>query len=153
MSSENKTVRIVVIAFSLAAVVLGLLVWQLFTGFDAGSKLFEALWVTAPSTTLHAGESTQLRVRKKKALFFLRDVARPDKTIYFTTSESMLVIEPDGRATCIGTHGEPEESVWASADNGPDHGHLSLNLLPGGPGPTLDFVADVPKPATIPDYF
>lgn len=44
--------------------------------------------------------------------------------------------------------------IWVSALNGRDWGHVSFDLLPAGPGPTLDFVAvDAPKPATIPEYF
>ena len=51
------------------------------------------------------GESARMSVRQKKSWFRTAELANPDKTVYSTTSESMLVIEPDGTATCVGTQG------------------------------------------------
>jgi hypothetical protein len=151
MSRRSKTTTIVP-----AVLVIGLtlLVWQGMTGFSATLNAFEGLSVSAPTTTLHVGESTQVTVHRKRGFFFHRTLQRPDTTTYFTVSESELVVEPDGQVTCVGTGGRTKDEIWISADNDRDTGHISLNLLPGGPGPMLDFVAaDVPKPAAIPDYF
>ena len=50
-------------------------------------------------------ESARMSVRQKKSWFRTAELANPDKTVYSTTSESMLVIESDGTATCVGTQG------------------------------------------------
>ena len=88
------------------------------------------------------GESARMSVRQKKSWFRTAELANPDKTVYSTTSESMLVIEPDGTATCVGTQGKPSETAWIGATNGNDHGHLAFDLQSVGPGPTLDIVTE-----------
>jgi hypothetical protein len=151
MTKRRKTTMIVA---AVLAIGLTLLFWQVMTGFSATLNTFEGLSVSAPTTTLHVGESTRLTVRRKRGLFFYRKLQRPDTTTYFTVSESELVVEPDGRVTCVGTKGRTKDEIWVSAENGRDTGHISFDLLLAGPGPTLDFVAaDISKPATIPDYF
>jgi hypothetical protein len=69
-----------------------------------------------------------------------RGLADPSQTRYATTSESALVVEPDGWVTCVGTYGRPRESAWVQASNGAAYGHLSFDLKPDGPGPTLELV-------------
>lgn len=137
-----------------AALSLGLvfLVWYL-TGCGAALGIFEALSVSAPTTTLHVGESTQLTVQRKSGLFSHQELEHPSATSYYTVSESELIVEPDGRVTCVGTGGRTEDRISVAAQNGRDVGHARFDLLPVGPGPSLDFVTDVPRPATIPDNF
>jgi len=79
----------------------------------------------------------RITVRKKKSWFRTTELENPNKTVYSTTSESMLVIEPDGTATCIGTQGKPSETAWIGAANGNHHGHLAFDLQSVGPGPSL----------------
>jgi len=150
----SKASKIITSAVAVLALGLALLVWQGMTGFGATLNLFEGLSVGASTTTLHVGESVQLTIRKKRALFFYRKLERPDTTTYSTVSESELVVEPDGRVTCVGTGGRTKDEIWVTAVNGRDWGHVSFDLLQAGPGPALDFIpAEVPKPVTIPDYF
>jgi len=109
--------------------------------------LGEDLKLTADSTSLGVGESVQVTVQKKRPWLRGAEPIDPSTTTYWTTSESMLVVEPDGWVTCVGTRGRPTESAWISATNGTSHGHLSFDLRPDGPGPTLDLIsttADVP---------
>lgn len=141
------------IVVAVLAIGVTFLVWQLMTGFSATLNILEDLSVSAPMGTLRVGESTRLTVQKKVGLFSRRKLQRADTTTYTTVSESELVVEPDGQVTCVGTHGLAKDEIWVSAASGRDHGHMSFDLLPAGPGPTLEFVADVPKPATIQDYF
>jgi hypothetical protein len=102
------------------------------------------LQVSAPRTTLGVGESVRLAVKAKGA------AAPPSLSgiRYWTASESSLVVEPDGRVTCVGTHGLPSESTRITAALGPSHGVLDFSLLPTGPGPKLELAADsgVPLP-------
>jgi len=100
----------------------------------------EQLTLTATTTSLGVGESVRVSVRRKVAWFWSGDLADPSQTRYATTSESALVVEPDGQATCVGTYGRPYESAWVSASNGAAYGHLSIDLRPDGPGPTLELV-------------
>jgi hypothetical protein len=88
------------------------------------------------------GESARISVRKKKSWFRTAELANPEKTVYSTTSESMLVIEPDGTATCVGTQGKISGTAWIGATNGKDHGHLAFDLQSVGPGTTLDIVTE-----------
>lgn len=148
------TPRQKIAAGSAAAVVLVVVtffVWQLMTGFSATVALFEPLSVSAPITALHAGESTQITVSKKRAFFFRRPLEHPEATTFFTVSESEAVVEPDGRVTCVGTGGRSSDIIWVSADNGHKTGHISFTLLPSGPGPALEFVAQDAMPKRLPD--
>jgi len=100
----------------------------------------EDLSVKAASTSLGVGESVRVTVRRKASWFRTAELRDPSRTVYATTSESALVIEPDGWVTCIGTYGRPQESAWVVATNGASHGHLNFDLSPQGPGPTLELV-------------
>src|SRR5262245_20713164 len=95
----------------------------------------EDLSVKAVSTLLGVGESVRVTVWRKASWFRTAALRDPSRTVYATTSESALVIEPDGWVTCIGTYGQPQESAWVVAMNGASHGHLSFDLSPQGPGP------------------
>ena len=57
----------------------------------------------------------------------------------------MLMVEPDGTATCVGTHGKSSESAWILATNGNDHGHIAFDLQPFGPGPALEIVTEAAR--------
>jgi hypothetical protein len=103
--------------------------------------LWEDLQVRAPKSTLRIGESVQLSVERKLG-WFRANIVEPSRVSYFTTSESTLVVESDGRATCVGTHGRPLESAWITVSSGKRVGRLTLELLPDGPGPTLEVVAE-----------
>ncbi len=103
----------------------------------------DTLQVTAPKTTLRVGETVQLKVVRKLPDGSTRDLTDPKTgTIYFSTDESMLVAERDGRVTCIGTRGSPEEVAGIGVKNGSLDGEINFKLLPGGPGPGLMVVAD-----------
>jgi hypothetical protein len=126
-------------------IVLGL------AGCDLLVRWGEDLHLTAPKTSLGVGESVRITVREKVSWFRTVELADPSKTIYTTTGESALVVEPDGAVTCVGTYGRARESAWASATNGKKHGHLSFELIREGPGPTLDFIPASPDLPSLPD--
>jgi len=126
---------------SVGTVALVLAAWA--TGCQFGLR--EDLRVRASKSTLRIGQSVQLSAERKLG-WFRATVVEPSRVSYFTTSESMLVVESDGRITCVGTHGRPLESAWITASSGKSDGHLSFELLPDGPGPTLEFVAESTEP-------
>ena len=101
------------------------------------------LEVAAPRTELRVGETVQLSVIQKQADGSTRDLTSPSTgTVYSTTSESMLIPEPDGKVTCIGTGGRDRESAVIGVGNGEHHGHIRFHLLPPGPGPGLEVIAE-----------
>lgn len=112
---------------------------------DSALKSSETLELQASRTSLGVGESARISVRKKKSWFRTAELSNPQKTIYSTTSESMLMVEPDGTATCVGTHGKSSESAWILATNGNDHGHIAFDLQPFGPGPALEIVTEAAR--------
>ena len=58
--------------------------------------------VRAPKTTLRVGETVRLSVTQKMPGGSTRDLmSRTTGTVYYTTGESMLIPEPDGKVTCI----------------------------------------------------
>ena len=120
-------------------------------GCDFLIRWGEDLKVTAPRTSLGIGESVRITVKKKVSWFRTAELTDPSKTIYTTTSESALVVEPDGWVTCVGTNGRPRETAWISATNGKSHGHLSFDLRLEGPGPTLDFITAPTELPRLPD--
>jgi len=120
-------------------------------GCDFLVRLGEDLKLSADSASLGVGESVQLMVRQKASWFSTTPLLDPARTTYTTTSESALIVEPDGRVTCVGTYGRPQESAWVSATNGQRHGHLSFELSPLGPGPTLDFMVESTDLPLVPD--
>jgi len=101
------------------------------------------LRVAAPArTTLHVGETIQLEVSEKPPDGSPRDLTSADSgTIYYTTAESRLIPEPDGRVTCIGTDGKEQESAVIGVGNGPHHGHIRFELLPSSAKPLLEVSA------------
>lgn len=103
--------------------------------------LREDLQVTAPKSTLRIGESVRVTV-EREITWFRRTAVEPSSLRYFTTSESLLVVEPDGQVTCVGTHGKQRENAWIAASTGKSNGHESFELLPDGPGPTLEVAID-----------
>jgi hypothetical protein len=108
-----------------------------------GETAEEVLAVTAPKTTLRVGETVQLRVTNRLRDRSIEDLTDPSTgTTYFTTDEFMLVPEPDGRVTAVGTRGKPRESAIIGVQNGALQGSISFDLLPVGPGPRLQVVAD-----------
>jgi len=111
----------------------------------------EDLSVTAATTSLGVGDSVRVSVRRKASWFHTAELSDPAKTVYATTSESALVVEPNGWATCVGTYGRPRESAWVVATNGASHGHLSFDLSPQGPGPTLELVPASSDLPPLPD--
>ncbi|MFQ5801545.1 MAG: hypothetical protein ACE5JQ_01450 [Candidatus Methylomirabilales bacterium] len=109
----------------------------------AGVVKDEVLSVSAPSTILQVGETVHLTVVHKLPDGTMRDLTDPTTgTTYFTTSESMLIPERDGRATCVGTRRRDQESAIIGVQNGKLYGSISFTLLPTGPGPSLEVVAD-----------
>ncbi len=108
----------------------------------AGEPEEGVLSVSAPKTTLRVGETAQLTVVLKRADGSKENVTDPSTgTTYYTTSESMLIPEPDGRVTAVGTYGKPWEAAIIGVRHGPLRGSISIDLLPAGPGPRLRVVA------------
>jgi hypothetical protein len=54
----------------------------------------------------------------------------------------MLIPEPDGKITCIGSNGRDQESTVIGVRNAEHHGHVRFRLSPSGPGPGLELIAD-----------
>jgi hypothetical protein len=101
------------------------------------------LEVTAPKTDLRVGETVQLSVTQKLRDGSTRDLTSPAAgTVYYTTSESMLIPETDGKATCIGTDNKDRESAVIGVVNGKLHGHIRFHLISPGPGPGLEVIAE-----------
>jgi hypothetical protein len=96
--------------------------------------------VRAPKTTLGVGESVQLEVFKRGPWFFDMQRLEPQSLVWRTSGESVLVPEPDGRLTCVGTAGRENESAIISAASGLRRGWRRFHVTRAGPGPTLDFV-------------
>jgi hypothetical protein len=120
-------------------------------GCDLLVRWREDLKLTAARTSLGIGESVRITVQKKVSWFRTAELTDPSKTVYTTTSESALVVEPDGWVTCVGTNGRPRESAWISTTNGNSHGHLSFDLSKEGPGPTLEFITAPTALPSLPD--
>ena len=104
----SKTSKVATIAVGVLIIGPALLVWQGLTGFSATLNIFEHLSLSAPTTTLHVGESTLLTVQRKRGLFLYRKLERPDATTYLTVSESELLVEPDGEVTVWERQDEPK---------------------------------------------
>jgi hypothetical protein len=103
----------------------------------------DGLEMTASQTTLRVGETAQLRVFERLAGRPGRDLTSSvTGTVYTTTDEAMLIPEPDGRVTCIGTRGRPRESAIVAATNGKLYRSLTFDLIAEGPGPRLEVHAD-----------
>src|SRR5258706_1077998 len=101
------------------------------------------LQLSASTTTLRVGETIQLSVKQRQPDGTMRDVTDPASgTRYYTTGESLLIPEPDGRVTCIGTAGKDRESAVIGAVNGKQTGSVRFQLLPAGPGPGLEVTVD-----------
>jgi hypothetical protein len=101
------------------------------------------LEVTSPTTALHVGETVQLSIIRRLPGGLSQELASAASgTAYFTTSESMLIPESDGKVTCIGTNGAVSESAIIGVANGQYHGHKRFELLQSGPGPGLEVIAD-----------
>jgi hypothetical protein len=116
LDKDKRVRRILLLAAAMGAgVAVCLAWWQALTGFDEVSKVSEKLRVTASLRTLRPGQSAQLAVRRKRSLLFDEPLQHPEQTTYFTTSESALVVEPDGVVTCVGTHKQDSEVVWVSS--------------------------------------
>jgi len=98
--------------------------------------------VSATKTTLRVGETVQLSVIQRLPSGSRDLTSATTETIYYTTGESMLIPEPDGRVTCIGTSERDRESAVIGALNSEHHGSLRFQLLPAGPGPGLEVTAD-----------
>ncbi len=83
-----QKIKIATIALAVLALGLAIFVWQAATGFSATLNFFEGLSLSAPTTTLHVGESTRLTVEKKRGLFLHAKIEPPDAVTYLTVSES-----------------------------------------------------------------
>ena len=101
------------------------------------------LEVTSPRPTLRVGETVQLSVIQRMPDGSALELTSPNTgSVYYTTGESMLIPEPDGRVTCIGTSGRNQESAIIGVRNGEHHGHIRLMLLALGSGPGLEVIVD-----------
>jgi len=127
--------------------------WSAVFGVIVAIVLCLRLWVSdldvsAPITTLHMGETVQLKV-SRKTLLGTTPLEHPERTEYITNWESMAVVEPDGKVTAVGTWGKSEESTDVMAFNGKLSGKIDLSIVAGGPGPSLDFTADAPPVSSM----
>lgn len=110
---------------------------------ESGALKEGVLSVAAPQATLRVGETVQLTVLQKLPDGTTRDLTDPSTgTIYITTNEFVLIPEPDGRVTCVGILGRRQESASIVVKSGELRSSIRFKLLPGGPGPTLEVVAD-----------
>jgi hypothetical protein len=99
--------------------------------------------IAASKTSLGVGETVQLSVRQRLPDGKSLALTSPDgRSGYYTTSESRLIPEADGRVTCIGTDGRDEESATIGFSTGGHHGSIRFKLFASGPGPGLEVVAD-----------
>ena len=93
------------------------------------------LVLRARTTRLHPGESIRLSAGEGR-VFGWRPVAA-ESLEWRTTGESVVLVEPDGRVTAIGTRGGSRESAMIGVSRGTHHGALRVFVAPGGPGPSL----------------
>ena len=108
-----------------------------------GLKDSTQLEVIAPTTTLRVGETVQLTVIERQPDGTTKNLTAPSTgTTYYTTGQSRLIPEPDGRVTAIGTDGQDKESAVIGVGNGALHGHIRFEILPPGPGPSLEVTAE-----------
>jgi len=98
------------------------------------NKLFA---VAATRTALGVGESARLTVTKEMPDGKQQDVTTDPRIQYFTTSESALILEPGGKVTCIGTHGQPSDSASVTVTDGVLSGTVAFDLHMQGPAPGL----------------
>ena len=110
--------------------------------FEPGKEADPELSLKASKTTLRVGETVQLAAQERQANGTWVDVTKDSGTVYYTTSESKLVPEPDGRVTCIGTGGKAKESAIIGVKRGDKADSVRFTLLAEGPGPTLLVTAD-----------
>ena len=116
-------------------------IFEISPGPEAANAV--GLHIKLTRTTLRVGETMPLMVIEKLPDGSTRDLTSPSAgTTYDTTSESMLIPEPDGRVTCIGTHAENWEVATVAAQNGKLRKKARLKLVGDGPGPGLDIVAE-----------
>jgi hypothetical protein len=101
------------------------------------------LQIQASNRVLRIGETAQIRVLEKGADGSTKDLTSAlTGTVYETTSESLLVPEPDGKVTCIGTHDENRKFATIAIYNGNRHNKISFDLRRDGVGPSLEVTAD-----------
>jgi hypothetical protein len=99
------------------------------------------LSIAASKTTLGVGESAQLTVKMRRPNLEIIDVTDAGTgTRYITTDESMVVPQPDGQITCIGTQGKEFEATNIAAIHGNVRSRIRVHLQANGPGPTLEIV-------------
>jgi hypothetical protein len=95
---------------------------------------------------LRVGETAQVTVVETLADGSTRDLTTSMKgTTYRTTSESLLIPEPDGRVTCISTQDENRKFATIGIENGNLRNKITFELRPGGPGPRLQVTAEKPE--------
>lgn len=106
----------------------------------APNSAAKSLSLTAPKTELGVGESVQLQLVQKLSDGTTADITTNPDVRYQTGSESALVVEPGGRVTCIGTHGQSEDIVSITAVYHNLSDALTFELHDKGPGSTLKVV-------------
>ena len=94
-------------------------------------------------TSLGLGESARIRVLRRLPDGTREDVSADSKTVYITTSESVLIPEGNGVVTHVGTHDSSNDSATISVFYGPSSTQVAFDLKSSGPGPTLEI--ETPK--------
>jgi len=101
------------------------------------SSTDRALVLSASKTVLGIGESAQLKLIRKLASGGTEDITLSPDVQYRTASESALILEAGAHVTCVGTHGQPEDSISITALYHNLSDTLTFDLRDTGPGPGL----------------
>ena len=97
----------------------------------------------ADRTSLGLGESARIRVLRRLPDGTREDVSADSKTVYITTSESVLIPEGNGVVTHVGTRDSSTDSATITVFYGPSSTQVAFDLKSSGPGPSLEI--ETPK--------
>jgi len=97
----------------------------------------------ADRTSLGLGESVRMKVLRRLPDGNREDISADSKTVYITTSESVLIPEGNGVVTHVGTRDNSTDSATITVFYGPSSTQVAFDLKSSGPGPTLEI--EIPK--------
>lgn len=97
----------------------------------------------ADRTSLGLGESGRIKVLRRLPDGNREDISADSKTVYITTSESVLIPEGNGVVTHVGTRDSSTDSATVTVFYGPSSTQVAFDLKSSGPGPTLEI--ETPK--------
>ena len=103
--------------------------------FEPGKEADPELSLKASKSTLRVGETVQLAAQERQANGTWVDVTKDSGTVYYTTSESKLVPEPDGRVD-VHRHGrESQRERYYWREKRRQGGQRSVHFTCGRPRP------------------